>query len=267
LTTLNSRSGIRAIRSLTLGKANILCKTGVVELVLGVNQKHRFRICKRNNLDEYNFYPVNTSNAIFGISIAGWDFASAKVLNLLSTEGSTSLDSTASVEVRKLEFYSGLIELVRVTGFWAEGGEKKYFLYNGSNLTRLNGTSPPIYGFNANHGLNFNSRTALSYLSFFGFFVRGELGPFFYYDRSFTDYYTIGASLDFSRELAKKRLSPPRCVETGEKDFDCNLSIFYGNALFDVQMKLENSGRVSMVSDEALLTGLDGKIVAPIAAF
>lgn len=136
------------------------------------------------------------------------------------------------------------------------------FLYHGNSLYRLNGTSPPIHEVNGKETPRINEKTVLDYLCFFCFFVRGEKGPFLIVDQ-----------LDnaFLPELGERRAEVesvfrrPRVWGKDEQGhWLVSGLIYYDNAMFAADFRVQPSGMVEMDNDTPLLVDLPARVNAPL---
>lgn len=137
-----------------------------------------------------------------------------------------------------------------------------YFLASGRNLSRLDGTSPPIHSFNAKH-LTLEEEHALRYLHFFGFFVRGEDGPFFIWEAP--------GMVNLSGELREEditrvsEIARPTIYRGWDKDsFRFVARVFYSNAVFAAYFKVFPTGHIEMEDDQPLLADLSVHVDSPL---
>ncbi len=148
-----------------------------------------------------------------------------------------------------------------------------YLVSDQDSLYRLNGTSPPIHKVNAKAPVRLSSRNVLDYLVFFGFFVRGEEGPFYplqTMDDPLID--SLNRSAEHSAHMAAARKVigasiRPLMLEgiNTQGHFICNGVVFYSNALFLADFAVQPSGMVEMLDDEPVVADLPFRITAPIA--
>lgn len=165
------------------------------------------------------------------------------------------------VETQPLVFYKNT-QLVRVTGDWKPTNLQFFYLWNGSKLTRLNGTSPAIHTFNKTGRLNITKDTVGHYLAFFGFFVRGsaDASPFLLVETTKDTYLPKGNT---KQGAVNRAVKPTTCKQSGAK-FNCSGVVYYGNAVFGAEFAVETTGMVQMLSDDPKVADLNKKVDAPI---
>lgn len=165
-----------------------------------------------------------------------------------------------------LNFYDD-VKLYRVTGGAALDDSLGLFLLcDGDRVIHLNGTSMPIFEKNKG-GINITEDTALYYLVFFCFFVRGEEGPFMVIDRmdnpllpdSFSE--TDPAKRDVEATEAHRLFRPPELFGTDEDGrFRASSMIFYSDAIFVVDFLIDpSSGTIEMLQDEPVMGKLKAR--------
>ena len=203
----------------------------------------------------------------------GWEVASESerlaLINELDLETMGVDASLLSVAVQPLPWSSDL-QLFRVGGGWQP--ENLFFYYVGQpdgTFARLDGTSPPIHNLNAEYPPQFTLRTAAQYVWFFGFFVRGEEGPFLVAesasDTFVPDTDVSGAQLADGATSLDQLLQPLTCVTDGSSGgFICPATVYYSNAIFNVVFRLEPSGMIQMLGDTARASDLPVLVNAPI---
>lgn len=181
------------------------------------------------------------------------------------SEGVTSrgLDpEKVSITGRDLAFYKDT-RLYRINSpEFDEDSLGLFFLSDGSKLLHLNGSSPPIHEKNAAE-ITLNEDTALPYLAFFCFFVRGEEGPFLVVDSMENDLLPESfREPDPERQNneaaeAHRLYRPPALFGTDEDGgFRTSAMIFYSNAIFVADFVVQTTGMVEMLEDEPVMTDL-----------
>lgn len=175
-------------------------------------------------------------------------------------DGKGAFSPLTAGEVFVLDFYPGL-QLIRLTDpAWLPENVCVYLIQQkGSQLYRLNGTSPPIHEANAKAPLNLTETLAANYLRFFGFFVRGEDGPF----------YICADNADPLLPSEAKGLAdhvePPRSYGTdSDGKFRLSAPVFYSNAVFNAHFLVAPTGMIEMLEDNPIMIDLPAKIVAPL---
>ena len=112
-------------------------------------------------------------NAVTGEELAGF----LSQVGNVDGKHRTSADTT-EVAWRSLPFYEQVVLIRLRDRTWLPENLQIFYLANQGQLTRLDGTSPPIHQTNADAPVRINDDNVLDYLRFFCFFVRGEDGPF-----------------------------------------------------------------------------------------
>lgn len=171
------------------------------------------------------------------------------------------------VHESQLPWYND-VNLLRVRDDdWLDGRLYIYYLKEGKNLFRLNGTSPPIHEVNAKSPIQLAADNVLDYLRFFCFFVRGDEGPFYVLESKDDPY--VEELLTQYPEMAQivRGCIRPATFE-GKNDlgyFQCSAAIFYSNALFSATFSIQPSGMSEMLNDEPIAADLPYRINVPIA--
>ena len=160
-----------------------------------------------------------------------------------------------------LPFYDN-VDLISLSDpKWQPAGVTVYFLRNGDDLIRLDGTSPPLHMINANAPVKINGANVLEYLLFFCFFVRGEEGPFLICEDENNPYIPDSvASSDVSENI-----EPPQIFGRSlDGHWQVSAIVFYSNALFGSDFSVQPTGMIEMLEDDPILQDLPGKVNAPI---
>lgn len=164
--------------------------------------------------------------------------------------------STTQVAWRTLPFYPG-IALIRVTdsGF-IPSKLKVFYLAKEDRLFRLNGESLPIHQMNELAPIQLTEDNVLDYIRFFCYFVRGEAGPFLVCEDINDPCIPKGSAKTTAAIAGVVR----EANYQGKDEADCYMAdaiIFYGNALFQSNFRVEQSGMIEMLNDEAVTNELD----------
>jgi hypothetical protein len=174
----------------------------------------------------------------------------------------TSIETT-EIHWRPMTFYKQ-VALIRLRDQgWGKENLNVYYLTLKGELTRLDGTSPPIHQMNADAHIELNESNILDYVKFFCFFVRGEEGPFLVSETMET------YGLPEMDETTKKAVSGVLRDATYEgKDDDghylCDAIVFYSNALFLSNFRIQQSGMIEMLEDDPLIQNLDVRVDMPV---
>lgn len=186
-------------------------------------------------------------------------------------DGKWAVDATNSrCEQVRLPWYQDVV-LFRVTDpRWPRARLALYYLgipAGGTrrSLHRLNGSSDPIHEVNRILPPSIDETTALGYLKFFCFFVRGDQGMFYLYESPDDPLIPreIGGEL-------RSRLSNPESPARfdGREDdgsYRYSAVVWYGTKMFASSFKVHPTGNVDMVGDEPIGGDLSGSLDAPIA--
>ena len=175
-----------------------------------------------------------------------------------------SMDTT-EIHWRQLPFYKQVV-LVRLRDpNWDPSHLCIYYLANKGELTRLDGTSPPIHMMNAEAPIKVTEGNVLDYLRFFCFFVRGEEGPFLISETM--DSYGLPDNLDDTTKKAIEGVLRPASYEGKNDDGHllCDAIVYYSNALFLSNFAVQPSGMIEMMEDDPLLTDLPVKVDKPVS--
>ena len=191
--------------------------------------------------------------------------SSSKRVNLLkklveSDKISNLNEKEVSINEYELSFYTGIKLLEIKSPNWPKY-TRLCFLSDMQNFWRLNGTSPPIHEVNATKKISITDNNVLEYLAFFCFFVRGEDGPFFIFDRIDNTFIPDLEQID----LIEDAYRPP---QIWGKDADGNWRIsamvYYNNAIFNADFVVQKSGMIEMKEDRMIIKDLEEKINAPL---
>lgn len=205
-----------------------------------------------------------TTNGIFSYPWRTADAATRQLVTRLGRiDGKYPIDSDTFINVTSLPFYDQ-IEMIYVKNTrWRPASLAVYFLVDRNrNLYRLTGISEPIHAVNAATPPVLNEHTVRDYLWFFGFFVRGEDGPFLAVE-SMTDTYVpkdsgIGNTIG-------KHVHPIRLLKVNaDGSFELDAVVYYSNALFSANFKIMKSGMMEMLDDTPLAANLSAKVDAPL---
>jgi hypothetical protein len=175
-----------------------------------------------------------------------------------------SIDTT-EVHWRQLPFYKQ-VALVRLRDTnWDPSHLGIYYLTNKGELTRLDGTSPPIHMMNSEAPIKVTEENVLDYLRFFCFFVRGEEGPFLISETM--DSYGLPKNMDAATLKAVEGVLRPATYEGKNADghFLCDAIVFYSNALFLSNFAIQPSGMIEMMEDDPLVTDLPVRVDVPVS--
>lgn len=139
------------------------------------------------------------------------------------------------------------------------------FILKGGHSSRsvlLDGTAGPIHHFNQFEKPVINTDTAIDYLRFFCFAVRGDEGPFLLYesatDGSAQAEPAVAATANLARTIDTKGRST-------KGDYLFAAIVHYGNSLFQSEFAVTESGMVEMQDDEVLLSDAATEAIPKLA--
>lgn len=173
-------------------------------------------------------------------------------------------EDTTKIHWRQLSFYKQ-VALVRLRDpNWDPEKLNVYYLTNKGELTRLDGTSPPIHQTNAEAPIKVTEENVLDYLRFFCFFVRGEEGPFLVSETM--DTYGL-PEMDEGTSKAVEGVLRAATYEgkNDEGHFMCDAIVFYSNALFLANFAIQTSGMIEMLEDDPLVQDLNVRVDVPVS--
>jgi hypothetical protein len=173
-----------------------------------------------------------------------------------------SVDTT-EVHWRQLPFYKQ-VALVRLRDpNWDPSHMSIYYLTNKGELTRLDGTSPPIHMMNAEAPIKVTEDNVLDYLRFFCFFVRGDEGPFLISETM--ESYGLPQADDTTMKAIEGVLRPASYEgKNADGHYLCDAIVFYSNALFLSNFAVQPSGMIEMMEDDPLVTDLPVRVDKPV---
>ena len=195
---------------------------------------------------------------------------------LLQPEGwHARFSPDVTLHARSLPFYPGHRLVMARCPHWLPANAALYWLLAPDQTSyRLNGVSPPIHEANAQSAQRLTEELAPAYLCFFGFFVRGEEGPFYIIDS--LDAPLLPAHLrqqdeDRDPQQARER-SALRRIFQGVRTFGTDENghvrlsalVYYSNAVFVADFLVQASGMVEMQNDNPLIADLSTRIDAPL---
>lgn len=198
-------------------------------------------------------------NAVTGDELAGF----LSQIGTIDGRHRTSTENT-TVAWRSLPFYEQVV-LIRVRDrTWLPDNLAIFYLANQGQLTRLDGTSPPIHQTNGDAPIRINDDNVLEYLRFFCFFVRGEDGPFLIAESMDTP--GMPKEMDDTTRRAIEGTIRPASFEgkNAEGYWLCDAIVFYSNALFFSNFAVQPTGMIEMTDDDPLAQDLPIKVSAPI---
>jgi hypothetical protein len=180
-------------------------------------------------------------------------------------DASTNVRATR-LKCLTLPFYEGAL-LIRVENTqWAKG-QYLYLISTPDDAHVLNGTSPPIHALNAALPIKLTAKNVVAYNRFFGFFVRGEEGPFYIFTGRDDTHWPKTLPEDVQRDL-EARIE--RCAKeptpTSENIFKLEAVLQYGRHLFEARYEIDSSGRIEMEGDDPLPFDAASQIFAPLKA-
>lgn len=199
-------------------------------------------------------------NAVKGDELAGF----LTQIGTIDGRHRTSAETT-TVSWRTLPFYEQVV-LIRVRDrTWTPESLSVYYLANQGQLTRLDGTSPPIHQTNADAPVRINDDNVLDYLRFFCYFVRGEDGPFLVAESM--DTHGMPRDMDDTTRRAIEGTIRPASYEgkNAEGHWLCDAIVFYSNALFMSNFAVQPTGMIEMTDDDPLAQDLPVRVNCPIA--
>ena len=205
------------------------------------------------------FHDDDQWNAVTGAEQKGF----LDKVGTIDNRHQTSPDGTA-IHWRTLPFYKQ-VALVRLRDAqWDTPNLNIYYLTYKGELTRLDGTSPPIHQMNAEAPIKLNEDNILDYLRFFCFFVRGEEGPFLVSETM--DTYGL-PDMDETTSKAVEGVLRPATFEgkNDEGHYMCDAIVFYSNALFLANFAIQQSGMIEMLEDDPLVQDLSVKVNVPVS--
>lgn len=188
-----------------------------------------------------------------------------------------SLATVEAVRVARLDFYPGWMlcdfqivlppskteqgEPVEAQGRAAEQQEPvlRSYLYGPDGFTSLSGISMPIHEHNALHGLDISTiEKCKSYLRFFCFFIRGDMGPFELHESSGALDILTGFDEQKQRSIksALRPIEVSKTVETKEGSRAFRGCVFYADQLFESDFLIEPQGRIEMLNDSVVAEGV-----------
>lgn len=193
---------------------------------------------------------------------AATDEERATVVSELSpVDGLGWVRDETQIGVLDLPFYDHVDLLVASDPAWEPDRVIACWLRNGATFWRLDGRSPQIHDVNGKIGTSIDTHSAMPYLRFFCYFVRGEEGPFLVADET---------SLTLLEEDVQTKIremieAPEFMGEDRHGALHAAATIVYGSAVFAARFKIQVSGLVEMLEDEPILDGLPVVINAPLS--
>jgi len=190
------------------------------------------------------------------------------VARIEPVDGKYKLTDQTSIQTAELSFYkSGEVHILRLTDTTWSSGLQLFYLENAkSKLFRLNGTSTPIHEVNASN-IQLNRENVLDYLRFFCFFVRSIKGGPFLVIESITQYEVPDDMNAEEQEKIDRLVMPATLFESNDENigFLASSYIWYFNAIYFANFRIDKSGMIEMENDLPLLPGLTKTINVPIA--
>ena len=172
--------------------------------------------------------------------------------------------STTKISWCALPFYE-TIALIRIEDkTWAQPGLKIYYLAHQGQLSRLNGTSPPIHEVNIIAPIKLNDDNVLDYLRFFCFFVRAEGGPFLIVEDMNNPY--IPQNLGSSNMAILEQTARPASLngKDAEGQWLADAVVYYANNVFLANFAIPPNGMIDMLDEDEVISDLPAMVSAPI---
>jgi hypothetical protein len=174
------------------------------------------------------------------------------------------VNASTVIEETRLLFYTENVKLLRLSD--ADWKERLfiYFVDDGKDLIRLNGTSAPIHDINARAPILLDEKNILDYVRFFCFFVRGEEGPFLILESlDQPEIQPIANKSDLA--MLEQNAYPSRFNGMdGDGNYLVTSMVWYGTEIAAARYKIGPDGIIDIIEDEILLTDLQTQVEAPI---
>lgn len=195
----------------------------------------------------------------------------AALASLGPIDGRLTVDGQVRAQALALPMYEQA-RLVRLTSPAWRDDVKICFLELNGQLTRLNGTSPPIHEMNAKAPVLLSDDNVLAYLAFFCLFVHGDEGPFFIVHR--LDDPLFPAGLADARPAAHPDAPSLRMVFRTPRRFGRDprghwrvaALVHYGDTIFASDFMVNPDGKIDMVDDTPLCEDLPMRAVLSLEA-
>jgi hypothetical protein len=136
-----------------------------------------------------------------------------------------------------------------------------YYLHRDGKFHRLNGKSPPIHEVNAIAEVVITEATALDYLAFFCFFVRGDEGPFLIADRLENRYLPQMPNAAEFRGAFRK---PLLYGQDQNNDWRASALVYYDDDLFFADFLIHLDGMIEMKRDVRVIESTGKQVNAPL---
>jgi hypothetical protein len=180
--------------------------------------------------------------------------------DLAPVDGLGWIGEETTIRVHDLPFYEGADLVIAADSSWEPEGVHACWLRHANLFWRLNGQSAPIHDLNGKVGVRLGRQSALPYLRFFCYFVRGEDGPFIVAEER-----TLSRLAQDVRAAVEANVVPADLLgEDRQGSYHAAAVVIYGTALFAARFRIHPSGMVEMVDDEPLDGGLPARIGAPL---
>jgi hypothetical protein len=164
-------------------------------------------------------------------------------------------DIEPKLRIKPLSFYPNrrLHEIQRPGPARIESYLVKSRFLKASEITRLDGTSPPIHALNARGALQLQTPEQVKdSLQFFCAHVWGEAGAFRLIENE------EGLPAHWRRELNESKISIGKIQirKEGAEDYGASAFVLYSNALFKANFRIRPNGMVEMLNDEPVKANL-----------
>lgn len=151
---------------------------------------------------------------------------------------------------------------------WSPKSTRVYFLFGLSEeisgrIFDLNGGSSGIHEANSKSKLELGGGSAIDYLRFFCFFVRGENGPFHIIETKEDFMWPI--DLDSTQEeRAIEAIRPVDIIADKDNSLLLGATLYYGSAIFQGIFEVKADGKINLIDDTPLVENLPNLILPPI---
>ncbi|MCK5296564.1 MAG: hypothetical protein KAJ75_06715 [Alphaproteobacteria bacterium] len=163
-------------------------------------------------------------------------------------------EKTSRLFCKDLPFFENY-QLLKATEYSAHPPLSMRFLFNGSDVIKLNGTKKPILDVCKKDSLSITKNNIISYVKFFLDNVTAKEGSFQIIE-SIDDITFFENTTPKEKTAINKNILPIEILSVKEKAFKITASLLYSKCLYHATLKINKNGTVNIAKEKPVLTNL-----------
>lgn len=163
-------------------------------------------------------------------------------------------EKTSRLVCKTLPFFKHY-KLLKATEYSARPALSMCFLFNGSDVVKLDGTKEPILETCKKDSISLTKNNVITYVKFFLDNVKAEEGSFQIIES--TDDITFSEkATPKEKTTLNKNILPTEAISTTENAFNIMTSLIYARCLYHATLKINKNGTVDIADEKPVLTDL-----------